>query len=153
MSRCPGVLQTTTLNTVYERTLRTYMQVSTNWHLQVHLSLEQSQWGREFKTTGNNAAVHIQRQHCRLKLPLEVEDSVNTVLELMFAFSANRQTCMAGIKYLWSALRRPPSGVSVRIFTDRQTCSVLNVAMRTLRRVSANPMGSTPFTFSRAARS
>ena len=37
-----SVLQTPTLNTVYERTLRTYMQVSTNWHLQVHLSLEQS---------------------------------------------------------------------------------------------------------------
>ena len=37
-----SVLQTPPLNTVYERTLRTYMQVSTNWHLQVHLSLEQS---------------------------------------------------------------------------------------------------------------
>jgi len=37
-----SVLQTPTLNTVYERTLRTYMQVSTNWHVQVHLSLEQS---------------------------------------------------------------------------------------------------------------
>ena len=127
-----SVLQTPTLNTVYERTLRTYMQVSTNWHLQVHLSLEQSQWGREFKTEGNNATVHIEAKHCRLKLPLEVEDSVNNVLELMFAFSTNRQTCMAGIEYLWSALRRPPSGVSVRIFTDSQTRSMLSVAMRTL---------------------
>jgi len=52
-------------------------------HLQVTLSLEQSQWGREFKTAGNNAAIHIEGQHCRLKLPLQVEDSVNTVLELM----------------------------------------------------------------------
>ena len=114
------------------RTVRTCIQVSTNWHLQVHLSLEQSQWGREFKTKGNNATAHIEAQHCRLKLPLEVEDSVNTVLELMLCFSANRQTCMAGIEYLWSALRRPPSGVSVRIFTDSQTRSMLSVAMRTL---------------------
>jgi len=115
------------------RTVRTCIQVSTNWHLQVHLSLEHSQWGREFKTAGNNAAIHIKGQHCRLKLPLEVEDSVNTVLELMLCFSANQQTCMAGIQYLWSALLRPPSGVSVRIFTDSQTRSVLSVAMRTLR--------------------
>ena len=127
------VLQALTLSTAYERILRTYMQVSTNWHLQVHLSLEQSQWGREFKTAGNNAVVHIQGQHRRLKLPLEVEDSVNTVLELMFAFSANRQTCMVGIEYLWSVLRLPPSGVSVRIFTHSQTRSVVSVAMRTLR--------------------
>ena len=115
------------------RTVRTCIQVSTNWHLQVHLSLEHSQWGREFKTKGNNAAAHIEVQHCRLKLPLEVEDRENNVLELMFAFSANRQTCMVGIQYLFSALRRPLSGVLVRIFTDNQTRSVLSVDMRTLR--------------------
>jgi len=126
------VLQALTLSTVYERTLRTYMQVSTNWHLQVHFSLEQSQWGRAFKTMGNNAAEYIERQYCRfIEGPLEIS-SLNTVLELMFAFSANRQTCMAGIEYLWTALD-PPSGVCPRIFTDCQTCSVLNVAMRTLR--------------------
>ena len=133
------VLQTLTLTTVYERTLRTYMQVSTNWHLQVHLSLEQSQWGREFKTAGNNAAIHIEFQHCRLKLPLEVEDSVNTVLELMLCFSANQQTCMAGIEYLWTALTRGRAedrrvhGRVWEVFTDSQTRSVLSVAMRTLR--------------------
>jgi len=127
------VLQALTLSTVYERTLRTYMRVSTNWHLQVHFSLEQSQWGREFKTAGNNAAVYIERQHCRLKLPLEVEDIVNTVLELMLCFSANQQTCMTGIKYLWRALTRRRSGDSVKVFTYIQTRSVLSVAMRTLR--------------------
>jgi len=57
------------------------MRVSTNWHLQVHFSLGQAQWGREFKTARNNAVVYIGRQHCSLKLPLEVEDSMNTVLE------------------------------------------------------------------------
>jgi len=128
-----SVLQTPPVNTICEQTLRTYRQVSTNWHLQVHLSLEQSQWGREFKTKANIAAVHIQAQHRRLKLPLEVEDSVNTVFELMLCFSANQQTYMAGIKYLWSTLLRPASGVSVKTFTDRQTRSVLSVAMRTLR--------------------
>jgi len=104
-----------------------------SWHLQVHSSLEQSQWGQEFKTKANNAAAHIQAQHSILELPLEVEDSVNTVLELMLCFSANQQTCMAGIKYLWSAHLQPASGVLVQIFTDRQTHSVLSVAMRTLR--------------------
>ena len=128
-----SVLQALTLSTVYERTLRTYVQVSTNWHLQVHLSLGQSKWGREFKTKGNNATAHIEAQWRRIELPLYDEDSVNTVLELMLCFSANQQTCMAGIQYLWSALLRPPSGVSVRIFTDSQTRSVLSVAMRTLR--------------------
>ena len=92
------VLQALTLSTVYERTLRTYMQVSTNWHLQVHFSLEQSQWGREFKTMGNNATAHIEAQWRRIELPLYDEDSVNTVLELMLCFSANQQTCMAGIE-------------------------------------------------------
>jgi len=118
---------------MYEQTLRKWGQVITNWHLQVHLSPENSQWGRRFKTKANNAAAHIQAQHRRLKLPLEVEDSVNTVLEHMLCFSASQQTWMAGIKYLWSALLRPPSGVSVRIFMDGQTCSVLSVAMRTMR--------------------
>ena len=118
---------------MYEQTLRKWSQVSTHWHLQVHLYLEHFQWGREFKTKANNAAAHIQAQHRRLKLPLEVEDSVNTVLKHMLCFPANQQTCMAGIKYLWSALLRPSPGVSVRIFTDIQTCSVLSVAMRTMR--------------------
>jgi len=109
------------------------MQVSANWHLQVILSLQQSQWGREFKTKGNNATAHIEAQWRRFQFPLEVEDSVNTVLELMLCFSANQQTCMAGIEYLWSALRRRPFGVSVKVFTDSQTRSVLSAAMRTLR--------------------
>jgi len=65
------------------------MQVSTNWHLQVNLSLEQSQWGWEFKTKGNNATAHIEAQWSRFEFPLEVEDSVNTVLELTLCFSAN----------------------------------------------------------------
>jgi len=129
------------------------MRVSTNWHLQVHFSLEQSQWGREFKTAGNNAAVYIERQHCRLKLPLEVEDSVNTVLELMLCFSANQQTCMAGIKYLWRALaavRGLGEGVHLQSNTFRaERCHADSAASR----VSANPMGSTPFRFSRAAQS
>ena len=103
---CECVLQTSSLNTMYKQTLRTYNQVSTNWHLQVYLSVEQSQWGREFKSKAINTAAHIQAQHRRLKLPLEVEDSVNTVLELMLCFSANQQTCMAGIEYLWTALTR-----------------------------------------------
>jgi len=111
-----SVFQTSSLNTMYEQTLRKWSQVSTNWNLQVHLSLEHSQWGREFKTKKNNAAAHIEAQHCRLKLPLEVDDSVNTVLEHMLYFPASQQTCMAGINFLWSALLRPPSGVSVRIF-------------------------------------
>jgi len=123
----------TPLNTIYERTLRTYRQVSTSWHLQIHLSLQQSKWGREFTAKANNTTAHIQAQHRRLKLPLEVEDSVNTVLELMLCFPAHQQTCMAGIKYFWSALLRPASGVSVMIFTDHQTRSVLSVAMRTWR--------------------
>jgi len=127
-----SVFQTSSLNTMYKQTLRKWSQVSTNWHLQVLLSLEHSQWGREFKTKANNAS-HIQAQHCRLKLPLEVEDSVNTVLKHTLCFPASQQTCTAGIKYLWSALLRPPFGVSVRIFTDGQTCSVLRVAMRTMR--------------------
>jgi len=128
-----SVLQTPPLNTIYEQTLRTYRQVSTNWHLKVHLSLEQSQWGWDFKTKANNAAAHIEARHRRLKLLLEVEDSVNTVLDLMMCFSANQQTCMTGIKYLQSALLRPASGVLVKIFTNRQTRSVLSVDMRTLR--------------------
>jgi len=130
---CECVLQTSSLNTMYKQTLRTYNQVSTNWHLQVYLSVEQSQWGREFKSKAINTAAHIQAQHRRLKLPLEVEDSVNTVLKHMLCFPANQQTCMAGIKYLWSALLRPSSGISVKISTDIQTCSVLSVAMRTMR--------------------
>ena len=142
-----SVLQTPTLNTIYERTLRTYMQVRTNWHLQVNLSLEQSQWGRELKTKGNNATAHIEAQWRRFQFPPEVEDSVNTVFELMLCFSANQQTCMAGIWYLWSVLMRP-YGVSVKMFrTERYH------ADSATSRVSANPMGSTPFPFSRAAQS
>jgi len=68
---------------------------------------------------------HILKPNTALKLPLEVEDSVNTVLELILCFPADQQTCMAGINYLWSALLRPASGVSVKIFTDRQIRSVL----------------------------
>jgi len=142
-----SVLQTPTLNTIYERTLRTYMQVRTNWHLQVNLSLEQSQWGRELKTKGNNATAHIEAQWRRFQFPPEVEDSVNTVFELMLCFSANQQTCMAGIWYLWSVLMRP-YGVSVKMFrTERYH------ADSATSRVSANPMGSTPFPFSRAVQS
>ena len=118
-----SVFQTSSLNTMYEQTLRKWSQVSTNWHLQVHLSLDHSQWGEEFKTKINNTAVHIQAQHRRLKLPLEVEDSVNTVLDHILCFPTRQQTCMAEIKYLWSALLLLLSGVSVRIFTDVQTCS------------------------------
>ena len=51
----------------------------------------------------------------------------------MLCFSAHQQTCMAGIEYLWSALRRRPSRFSGKMFTDSQTCSMLSVAMRTLR--------------------
>ena len=128
-----SVLQIRSLSTIYERALRTYMQVSTNWHLQVHLSVGQSKWGREFKTMGNNAIAHIEAQWRRIELPLEVEDSVNTVLELMLCFPADQKTCMAGIDYLWSDLLRPASGVSVEIFTNPQTRSVLSVALRTMR--------------------
>jgi len=108
-----SVLQTLPLHTIYEQTLRTYRQVSTNWHLQVHVSNQQCQWGREFTTKANNPAAHIEVQHCRHKLPQEVEDSENTVLELMLCFPADQQTCMAGINYLWSAIAHTVKVITV----------------------------------------
>jgi len=127
-----SVLQSPQLNTDSERTLRTYQQVSTTWRHQVQVSLQQSRWGLEFTKQFASAVVQIEAQHLRLKIALEVEDSVDTVLELMLRFPADQQTSMAGIDFLSSALQRPASGVSVVLLTDPQTRTMLNLVLRTM---------------------
>jgi len=121
------------MNTTYERTLHTYQQVSTNWCHQIQVSLQQSKWGHELTKKLANAVVQIEAQHPKLKIALEVEDSVDIDFKLMRCFPADQQTSMAGIDFLWSALWRPAIGVSMVTLTDPKTRTLLSLALRTTR--------------------